>query len=80
MVIRSCGMCKNQIDLNENMKGLVFDDQLFVCEHCSTTNSEGELNEWSSKMLRHEGCGMPIGLWLVQEHNRGRPLFSKKRL
>ena len=79
MVVKSCGICSSPIDLHENQKGLVFDDKLFVCEHCASSKSEHELIEWSSKMLRCEGSGMPIGLWLIHEQNSDKPLFSTKK-
>jgi hypothetical protein len=73
-------MCKTQIDLRENQGGLVFDDQLFVCETCTSHNSEEDLMEWSTKMLQHSGSGMPIALWLIHENNRDKPLFTKRRI
>jgi len=79
MVVKSCGICKHEIELIENQKGLVFEDSLFVCEDCASNTPEHELEEWSSKMLRHEGSGMPIALWLIHEQNKDKPLFTKKK-
>ena len=80
MTTKWCGICKNEIDVNEEQGGLVFDDQWFVCEHCVGHTPEEKIRDWSSKMAGSPGCGMPIALWLIQENNKDKPMFSKKRI
>lgn len=79
MMTQACGICKSEIDLQKQGGGLVFDDHWFVCEHCVDRTSEEELRDWSSKMIGSPGCGMPIALWLIHEHNKDMPLFTTKK-
>ncbi|MEM0493070.1 MAG: hypothetical protein QXS02_03840 [Candidatus Thermoplasmatota archaeon] len=76
-----CSMCKNKIDLEEHQNGLVFEDVFFVCEDCCAKHaSSGELDEWSRSIMREPSKGMPIGLWLIHEQNKDKPLFSMKKI
>ena len=79
MVERTCGLCNHKIDLNENLRGLVFDDKIFVCEDCCSHTEEHEITRWSQSMMNIAECGMPVGLWLIHEQNKDKPLFSKTK-
>jgi hypothetical protein len=80
MIEKVCSICKNKIDLEEHHNGLVFEDIFFVCEDCCMKHGpSGELEEWSRSIMKHPSHGMPIGLWLVHEQNKNKPLFSMKK-
>ena len=79
MVVRTCEMCKHEIDLNENQFGFVFDEKFFVCEQCSNHTSNEDMVKWTKSVMRCSGVGMPIALWLIHENNRDKPLLSKKK-
>jgi hypothetical protein len=79
MVTRTCGICKQEIDLNEHQSGLVFDDTYFVCEKCCEHTSEEELHSWSESIMRNPGCGMPIGLWLIHEQNKDKTILTRQK-
>jgi len=79
MVLRICGVCKTEIDLNENQSGLVFDDKIFICESCCSNKPENEENEWPQSIMRECGVGMPIALWLIHEQNKDKPMLSKTK-
>ena len=80
MVIRICGICKSEIDLNEHQSGLVFEDNIFVCKDCCEHQTEQEIVEWSQSIMRTPDVGMPIGLWLIHEQNKDKPLLSKSKM
>ncbi len=80
MVERTCEVCKHTIDLNEHLRGLVFDDKFFVCEQCCSHVPEDKLAHWAHTTTMHvTECGMPIALWLIHEQNKDKPLFSKTK-
>ena len=79
MVLRMCGVCKTEIDLNEHLSGLVFEDNIFVCSDCCSDPSDHLKNEWSESIMRKSGNGMPISLWLIHEQNKGKPMLSKTK-
>ena len=79
MVMRMCGVCKTEIDLNEHQMGLVFEDEVFVCKDCCDEKSDHELELWSKSIMKTSSQGMPIGLWLIHEQNKDKPLFSKRK-
>ncbi|MEM0466001.1 MAG: hypothetical protein QXX20_00150 [Candidatus Thermoplasmatota archaeon] len=79
MVQRICEICKHTIDLNDHLKGLVFDDTIFVCEECCSHAPDDRLAHWSHTSLKLSECGMPIGLWLIHEQNKDKPLFGKAK-
>ena len=79
MVLRTCGVCKTEIDLNDHQSGLVFEDKIFVCKECCHSTSEHDLKEWSQSIMRESGTGMPIALWLVHEQNKDKPMLSKTK-
>jgi len=76
---KTCEKCKNKIHLHEQQQGLVFNDNIFICEHCATTSSEEEIMEWTNSIMQSPTNGMPIALWLVHEQNKDKPMFSRKK-
>ena len=79
MVLRTCGVCKTEIDLNDHQSGLVFEDKIFVCMDCCHSTHEHDLNQWSHSMMREPGAGMPIALWLIHEQNKDKRMFTKQK-
>jgi hypothetical protein len=79
MVIRVCGVCKTEIDLNDHQSGLVFGDKLFICTDCCDRTSEHDMMEWSQSIMKTPGVGMPIGLWLIHEQNKDKPMLSRTK-
>lgn len=77
---KMCSICKKTISLHDHQSGLVFEDKFFVCEDCCKTHSEEEIIEWSKTIMQSPERGMPIGLWLIHEQNKHKPLFSTKKL
>ncbi len=41
--------------------------------------SNEDINSWTKSVMQDPETGMPIGLWLIQEHNKDKPLFSQKK-
>ncbi|MBN1280332.1 MAG: hypothetical protein JXA00_01645 [Candidatus Thermoplasmatota archaeon] len=76
---KTCEMCKNKFHLHEHQCGLVFDDKFFICEDCRTNTPDHQMMEWTQSTMRSTTAGMPISLWLIQEQNKNKPLFSKRR-
>jgi hypothetical protein len=76
---KTCEMCKNKFHLQEHQCGLVFDDKFFICEDCRTNTPEQEIMGWSQSTMRQAGSAMPISLWLIQEQNKNKPPFSKRK-
>ncbi len=77
MVIRTCGVCKTEIDLNQHQTGLVFEDKIFICQPCCEHASEEDIKEWTESIMKQPGVGMPIALWLIHEQNKDKPLLSR---
>jgi len=76
---KTCEMCKNKFHLQEHQSGLVFDDKFFICEDCRTNTPEPEIMEWSQSTMRSSASAMPISLWLIQEQNKDKPPFSRRK-
>ena len=79
MFERVCGKCQTKFHLHEHRSGLVFDDKVFICEQCSKNTPDDDMMEWSRSIMQEPDCGMPIALWLIQEQNKDKPLFSKHK-
>jgi hypothetical protein len=75
---KMCEMCKQKFHLQEHQSGLVFDDKFFICEDCRTNTPEQEIMDWSQSMMR-SSAAMPISLWLIQEQNKNKPPFSRRK-
>lgn len=74
-----CEMCKQKFHLQEHQSGLVFDDKFFICEDCRTNTPEEEIIGWSQSTMRSSPAAMPISLWLIQEQNKNKPPFSRRK-
>lgn len=76
---KMCEMCKQKFHLQEHQSGLVFDDKFFVCENCRTNTPEQEIKEWSQSTMRSSTSAMPISLWLIQEQNKDKLPFLRRK-
>ena len=74
-----CEMCKQKFHLQDHQCGLVFDDKFFICEDCRTNTPEQDIMDWSQSTMHQSTSAMPISLWLIQEQNKNKPLFSKRK-
>jgi hypothetical protein len=72
-------MCKQKFHLQDHQSGLVFDDKFFICEDCRTNKPEQEIMGWSQSIMRSSASAMPISLWLIQEQNKNKPPFSRRK-
>jgi hypothetical protein len=77
--IETCKNCNNKFHLHKHKSGFVFDEKFFLCEKCSNTMSNDDIQDWTKSIMQAPESGMPIGLWLIQEHNKEKPLFSQKK-
>ncbi len=76
---KTCSMCSRKISLHENPRGLVFQDEVFVCEDCCNTHSHEEIKMWSKTIMQNPVEGMPIALWLVHEENKDKTMMTVKK-
>ena len=75
-VDKICGICSRKMFLNENLSGLVFDDEHFLCEDCCNEKSEETLKEWTKTIMREPTNGMPIALWLIHDKNKNKTMMT----
>jgi hypothetical protein len=73
-----CGLCNRKISLSDNLSGLVFDDEHFLCEECSSNNSHDVIDNWTKSFMQKTSEGMPVALWVIQEQNKDKTLMSRK--
>ena len=76
---KTCDMCKNKFHPHDHQSGFVFDDQIFLCETCSSNMSQDDIQTWTRSVMQSPENGMPIGLWLIHEHNKDKPIFSQRK-
>lgn len=74
-----CSVCSRKFSLHENPSGLVFKDELFICEDCSDKHSSEELKRLTKTTMLDLYNGMPIGLWLIHEQNKYKTMMTVKR-
>jgi len=79
MSVKTCSICSQEISLDENPSGLVFNDEHFVCEDCCTNHSGEDIMNWTRSIMQSPESGMPIALWLIHEQNKDKPLMSTKK-
>ena len=80
MTERICSLCNRKILLSENLSGLVFSDEHFLCEDCCTNEPEEDLTGWTKTVMQQDSTrGMPIALWLISEQNKDKVLMSAKK-
>ena len=76
---KTCSICHNKFHLHEHTSGLVFDEHMFVCQDCCEHTDEAEFEQWKASKMQDPDVGMPIGLWLIHEQNKDKPLFTTKK-
>lgn len=76
---KTCSICSKKLNLSENYFGLVFNDELFVCENCRNKHSSEELKRLTKTTMQDPYNGMPIGLWLIHEQNKNKTMMTVKR-
>jgi hypothetical protein len=72
----TCDICRQKIDFEKNLSGLVIQDSFFACEKCCQDVSKDELNNWTESKMASPKDVKPIALWLMQEKNKTQ-LFEK---
>lgn len=75
-----CSKCHQHFFVIEHQSGLVFGDSLFLCQECCENTPEAELELWKSTKMQCDSVGMPIGLWLIHEQNKDKPLFVTTKM
>ncbi|MEF8879471.1 MAG: hypothetical protein V5A64_03660 [Candidatus Thermoplasmatota archaeon] len=65
--------------MDENLSGLVFDDQHFLCEECCNKYTDEEIYNLTESVMHEPGKGMPIALWLLHEQNKDKLMMSVKK-
>jgi RNA polymerase-binding transcription factor DksA len=71
-----CDLCKQEIDFEKNLSGLVIHGKFFACEKCCQVASKDELMNWTKSKMSNLEDVKPIVLWFMQEKNKSR-LFEK---
>jgi len=74
-----CDICSKKIDLNDHPLGLVFEDQIFICQDCSIKHSHEELTKLSKTIMQCPHNGMPIALWIIHEQNKDKTMMTVKK-
>ena len=67
------------MNLKENLSGLVFSDDYFLCEECRSNHSEEYINNWTKSIMNVSEKGMPIALWLIHEQNKNKTMMPVKK-
>ena len=76
---KTCGLHSRKISLNENLSGLVFNDEHFSCEDCCGSHSEEDLSNWTKTVMQNPQNGMPIALWLIHEQNKDKTMMTVRK-
>ncbi len=74
---KTCSVCNKKISLSNNPSGLVFKDNIFVCEECCEKHPTEEITRMSKTVMHTDG--MPIALWLIHEANKDKTMMTRKR-
>ena len=72
-------ICKEDISLFDHHGGLVFKDEHFICEKCTSKHTHEEISKLSKTTMQDPCSGMPIGLWLIHEQNKDKPMMTSKK-
>ncbi|MEF8848110.1 MAG: hypothetical protein V5A68_03150 [Candidatus Thermoplasmatota archaeon] len=75
---RNCHICGKKFHLKENPSGLVFDDEIFVCETCSSKHDNRDIVDSFDDDMSSTLTGMPISIWLIHHQNRDKDFMSLK--
>mgnify|MGYP002400864767 CR=1 FL=1 len=76
---KTCVMCNRKITLNENLSGVVFKDEHFLCEDCSNRKSEEDIFRLTKTIMQDPDQGMPIALWLIHEQNKEKDMMARRK-
>ncbi|MDH7516771.1 MAG: hypothetical protein QHH19_00210 [Candidatus Thermoplasmatota archaeon] len=76
---KTCSLCSRKMNLKENLSGLVFRDDYFLCEECRSSHSEEYIENWTKTVMNISENGMPIALWLIHEQNKQKEMMVRKR-
>ena len=81
MFEKTCSICSRKISLTENPSGLVFNDEIFVCEDCCSQHSKEEIHNITKTIMQNptSTTGMPIALWLIHEQNKDKTMMTVKK-
>ncbi len=74
-----CDICSKKINLHDHPLGLVFEDQVFVCQDCSMKHPHKEISKLSKTIMQGPQNGMPIALWIIHEQNRDKQMMTVKK-
>jgi hypothetical protein len=74
-----CNICSKKIDLNDHPLGLVFEDQIFVCQNCSIKHTNKEISTLTKTIMQSPQNGMPIALWIIHEQNKDKKMMTVKK-
>jgi hypothetical protein len=74
-----CSICSRKFSLLDNLSGLVFSDEHFVCQDCCGKRSQEEITLLTKTIMQSTFKGMPIGLWLIHEQNKNKTMMTFKR-
>lgn len=65
-----CDLCSSNINFEDNLSGLVINEEFFACEKCCKESSKEDLENWiKSKMISPTEV-KPIALWLMEKNNK----------
>lgn len=79
MLEKICDICSKKINLYDHPLGLVFEDQIFICQDCSIKHSQKELSKLTKTIMQSPHNGMPIALWIIHEQNRDKTMMTVKK-
>ena len=76
-----CSICSRKIELDDHPLGLVFGDEIFVCEECADKHAEEDLLSKAKTIMEnpYEKTGMPIAVWLIHEQNKDKTMMTVKK-
>jgi hypothetical protein len=74
-----CEICSNKISLSDHLFGLVFQDNLFICQDCTKKHTHEEIRCFTKTTMQNPINGMPIGLWLIHEQNKNKTMMTVKK-
>ena len=74
-----CEICSRKISLDEHPSGLVFRDELFICQDCTSKHSHDKIKSLTKTIMQDPENGMPIGLWLIHEQNKDKKMMTFKK-
>lgn len=76
---RTCEICSKKITLSDHPLGLVFQDEIFICQECTKKHTDNEIKCFTKTTMQDPIKGMPIGLWLIHEQNKDKTMMTSKK-